>query len=51
MKESKGDKKSYAMLECRSFDLPPKTRLWLHHSSSSFFFFNEVFENEREFLL
>jgi len=51
MKESNGDKKAYAMLECRYFDSPPKTPLWLHQSSSSFFFFNGVFENEREFLL
>jgi len=49
MKESKGNKKAYAMLECRSFDSLPKTPLWLHHSSSSFFFFNGVFESEREF--
>jgi len=49
MKESEGDKKAYAMLECQSFDSPPKMQLWLHHSSSSFFFFNGVFENERDF--
>jgi len=35
MKESKGDKKAYAMLQCRSFSSPQKTPLWLHHSSSS----------------
>jgi len=46
MKESKGDKKAYAMLEGRSFDSPPKTPLGLHHSSSSFFF-NGVSENEK----
>ena len=50
MKQSKGDKKAYAMLESLSFDLPQKMPLWLHHSSSSFFFFNGVFENEREFV-
>jgi len=53
MKESKGDKKAYAMLKCRSFDSPQKMPPWLHHSSYSFFFFffNGVFENEREFFL
>jgi len=49
MKEIKGDKKACAMLECRSFNSPPKTPHWLHLSSSSFFFFNGVFESEREF--
>jgi len=33
MKDIKGDKKAYAMLECRSFNSPPKMPLWLHHSS------------------
>jgi len=49
MKESRGDKKTYAMLECRSFDSPPKTPLWLYHSSSSFFFFNRVEKSKRVF--
>jgi len=43
MKERTRDKKAYAMLGRRSFDLPPTRRLSFDPSSSTFFFFNGVF--------
>jgi len=44
MKERTRDEKAYASLECRSFDLPPTRRLLPNPSSSTFFFFNGVWE-------
>jgi len=48
MKERKKIWESLCNAECRSFDSPQKTSPWLHHPSSSSFFFNGVFESEGE---
>ena len=42
MKERTREEKAYALLECRSFDLPPTRRLLPNPSSSTFFFLNGV---------
>jgi len=48
LKERTREEKAYAVFRCRSFDLLPIRRLSLDPSSSTFYFFNGVFENERE---
>jgi len=44
IKERTRDEKAYASLECRYFDLPTTRRLLPNPSSSTFFFFNGVWE-------